>query len=167
LVSTVSLLALATFTVGRARLSVQATSPLLSLQTVTGAGRCIFCHRSVEYPEKVGDHKAYVLLGVRENQPTVKFYFDEKSGLLLRQILTLTLPSVKIPRRSITPITAPSTVPKFLSAARQPNPPPAPLFNSTKSNKTSTSTIHASSRRIGTRPAGPATEKSTDRAQLL
>jgi photosynthetic reaction center cytochrome c subunit len=40
----------------------------------------------VEYPEKVGDREAYVLLGVKEGRPAVKFYFDEQSGLLVRAI---------------------------------------------------------------------------------
>ena len=40
----------------------------------------------VEYPEKIGDHEAYVLLGMQENQPPVKFYFDEQSGLLARLV---------------------------------------------------------------------------------
>jgi photosynthetic reaction center cytochrome c subunit len=44
----------------------------------------IFSDFNVEHPEKVGDHEAYVVSGLREGQPPMKFYFDEKSGLLIR-----------------------------------------------------------------------------------
>ena len=40
----------------------------------------------MEYPEKIGDREAYVLAGVEEGQPPVKFYFDEQSGLLVRLV---------------------------------------------------------------------------------
>jgi hypothetical protein len=48
--------------------------------------RQIFPELRVEYPEKVGDLQAYVLVGVREGQPLVKFYFDERSSLLVRLV---------------------------------------------------------------------------------
>ena len=35
-------------------------------------------------PEKIGDHDAYVVSGFNVGEPAVKFYFDERSGLLLR-----------------------------------------------------------------------------------
>jgi photosynthetic reaction center cytochrome c subunit len=38
----------------------------------------------VEYPENVGGREAYVLLGVRDERPGARFYFDEQSGLLAR-----------------------------------------------------------------------------------
>jgi photosynthetic reaction center cytochrome c subunit len=44
----------------------------------------ILAELRVEYPEKLGDREAYVLLGVKEGRPTAKFYFDAQSGLLLR-----------------------------------------------------------------------------------
>jgi photosynthetic reaction center cytochrome c subunit len=44
----------------------------------------IFPELRVEYPEKIGDAEAYVLVGVREGRPLVKLYFDEQSGLLIR-----------------------------------------------------------------------------------
>jgi photosynthetic reaction center cytochrome c subunit len=44
----------------------------------------IFSDFNVEHPEEVGDHGAYVVSRVREGQPPMKFYFDEKSGVLLR-----------------------------------------------------------------------------------
>jgi hypothetical protein len=44
----------------------------------------IFLELRVEYPEKIGDREAYVILGTREGQPPVKLYFDEESGLLVR-----------------------------------------------------------------------------------
>ena len=46
----------------------------------------MFPELRVEYPEKIGDHEAYVLVGIREGQPPVKFYFDERSGLLVRLV---------------------------------------------------------------------------------
>jgi tetratricopeptide (TPR) repeat protein len=41
----------------------------------------------LEYPEKIGDREAYVLVGVRENRLPAKLYFDEQSGLLMRLVL--------------------------------------------------------------------------------
>jgi photosynthetic reaction center cytochrome c subunit len=46
----------------------------------------IFDDLRVEYPEKIGDREAYVILGTREGQLPVKFYFDEQSGLLVRLV---------------------------------------------------------------------------------
>ena len=46
----------------------------------------IFAELRVEYPERVGDRDAYVVLGTKEGQPPVKLYFDEQSGLLLRLV---------------------------------------------------------------------------------
>jgi len=46
----------------------------------------VFAELRVEYPEKIGDGLAYVVLGIRPGQPSVKFYFDEQSGLLLRLV---------------------------------------------------------------------------------
>ncbi len=46
--------------------------------------RQMFPELRVEYPEKIGDRKAYVLFCIREGHPVTKLYFDEKSGLLVR-----------------------------------------------------------------------------------
>jgi photosynthetic reaction center cytochrome c subunit len=46
----------------------------------------IFAEMRVEYPERVGDRDAYVVLGKNEGQPSVKLYFDEQLGLLLRMV---------------------------------------------------------------------------------
>jgi len=46
----------------------------------------VFAELTVEYPEKVGDREAYVILGAREGQPPVKLYFDQQSGLLVRLV---------------------------------------------------------------------------------
>ena len=46
----------------------------------------LFDELRVEYPEKIGDSEAYVILGIRNRQPPVKLYFDEKSGLLVRLV---------------------------------------------------------------------------------
>ncbi len=37
-------------------------------------------------PEKIGDHDVYVVSGLNAGEPAVKFYFDERSGLLLRML---------------------------------------------------------------------------------
>jgi len=37
-------------------------------------------------PEKIGDHDVYVVSGLVGREPAVKFYFDERSGLLLRML---------------------------------------------------------------------------------
>jgi hypothetical protein len=36
--------------------------------------------------EKIGDHEATVVRGLREGQPPVKLYFDPQSGLLVRMV---------------------------------------------------------------------------------
>jgi hypothetical protein len=46
----------------------------------------IFPGLRLEYPEKINDRDAYLLLAIREGQPPVKLYFDEQSGLLVRMI---------------------------------------------------------------------------------
>jgi len=46
----------------------------------------MFPELRLEYPEKIGDREAYVLFGIRQDQPPVKFYFDEQSGLLMRLV---------------------------------------------------------------------------------
>jgi hypothetical protein len=46
----------------------------------------VFPELRLEYPEIIGGHEAYVLLGVRDGHPAVKFYFDEQSHLPLRVI---------------------------------------------------------------------------------
>lgn len=46
----------------------------------------IFPELRVEYPEKINDRDAYLLIAIREGQPPVKLYFDEQSGLLVRMI---------------------------------------------------------------------------------
>ncbi len=46
----------------------------------------IFAELRVEYPEKVVDRDAYVVVGENDGQPAMKLYFDEQSGLLLRLV---------------------------------------------------------------------------------
>jgi photosynthetic reaction center cytochrome c subunit len=46
----------------------------------------IFPELRQEYPEKIADRDAYLLLAIREGQPPVKLYFDERSGLLVRMV---------------------------------------------------------------------------------
>ena len=37
-------------------------------------------------PEKIEDAECFTLIGIRPDEPPVRFYFDEKSGLMVRQI---------------------------------------------------------------------------------
>jgi photosynthetic reaction center cytochrome c subunit len=46
----------------------------------------IFPELRMEYPDKINDRDAYLLLAIREGQPPVKLYFDEESGLLVRLV---------------------------------------------------------------------------------
>lgn len=39
---------------------------------------------TVQYPEKINEREAYVLLGAHDSEPPVKLYFDAQSGLLVR-----------------------------------------------------------------------------------
>jgi len=50
--------------------------------------------------EKLGDKDVYVLVGTPENLPSETFYFDAKSGLLLRQDSTVVSPEGKIPTKT-------------------------------------------------------------------
>jgi photosynthetic reaction center cytochrome c subunit len=57
----------------------------------------MFAELRVEYPENIGDRKAYVLSGTRNGQPLVKFYFDEQSGLLERLVRYVASPLGLVP----------------------------------------------------------------------
>jgi hypothetical protein len=46
----------------------------------------MFSELKVGPPQKIGDHAAYQIIGSREGQSPVEFYFDEQSGLLVRQV---------------------------------------------------------------------------------
>ena len=46
----------------------------------------LFGEMKVEKKAKVGDHETFVVSGHREGQPPVEFYFDEQSGLLVREV---------------------------------------------------------------------------------
>ena len=46
----------------------------------------IFSGFRVGHPEKIGDQSAYTLICTRQGQPPVRLYFDQSSGLLLRQV---------------------------------------------------------------------------------
>ncbi len=46
----------------------------------------IFSELKVAPPQKIGDHEAYKILGMRPGLPPVEFYFDEDSGLLVREV---------------------------------------------------------------------------------
>ena len=61
-----------------ARLDADLQFPLHLLETFPNLRR--------EYPEKIAGGEAWLLIGEREGFPPVKFYFDQQSGLLIRQI---------------------------------------------------------------------------------
>ncbi|MFZ1005219.1 MAG: c-type cytochrome [Candidatus Sulfotelmatobacter sp.] len=63
---------------GAARIDADLHFPLHLKQT--------FAELRMEYPERIGDRDAYVVLGTNEGQPPVKLYFDEQSGLLFRLV---------------------------------------------------------------------------------
>jgi photosynthetic reaction center cytochrome c subunit len=46
----------------------------------------IFTGFRVGHPDKIGDRPAYALNCMRQGQPPVRLYFDQSSGLLLRQV---------------------------------------------------------------------------------
>jgi photosynthetic reaction center cytochrome c subunit len=46
----------------------------------------IFSQLRVRPPEKIGDHEAYQVVALRQGEPPVRFYFDEQSGLLVREL---------------------------------------------------------------------------------
>ena len=50
--------------------------------------------------EKVGANEAYVLIATPDNLPSETFYFDTKSGLLIRQDITATSPEGKTPSKN-------------------------------------------------------------------
>ena len=45
-----------------------------------------FSQLRVRPPEKVGDHEAYVVFGIKPGQPPVRLYFDAQSALLVRLV---------------------------------------------------------------------------------
>jgi len=57
----------------------------------------VFSDLKVEGPETVESHQAYVVVAGREGQPPLKLYFDEQSGLLLRQVRYLETPLGQLP----------------------------------------------------------------------
>jgi len=46
----------------------------------------VFSQFRVGRPDKVGDREVYTVIAMRQDQPPVKLYFDQASGLLLRMI---------------------------------------------------------------------------------
>ncbi len=46
----------------------------------------IFTGFRVGHPDQIGDRPAYTVICMRQGQPPVRLYFDQQSGLLLRQI---------------------------------------------------------------------------------
>lgn len=46
----------------------------------------IFQELKVEGEEKIADHAAYVIVGARKGLPPTRLYFDEQSGLLVREV---------------------------------------------------------------------------------
>ncbi|HEV2963698.1 MAG TPA: c-type cytochrome [Candidatus Angelobacter sp.] len=52
----------------------------------------IFSQFRVRPADKIGEHEAIQLIGIREGQPPVRLYFDKESGLLLRMVRYLDTP---------------------------------------------------------------------------
>jgi photosynthetic reaction center cytochrome c subunit len=48
--------------------------------------RQMFSETRTEVTEKIGDHDAYVVVGLREGKPPIRLYFDKESGLLVRLV---------------------------------------------------------------------------------
>jgi|HubBroStandDraft_6_1064221.scaffolds.fasta_scaffold04762_3 photosynthetic reaction center cytochrome c subunit len=46
----------------------------------------IFGELHIQHEEKIGDQPVYVIFALRQGQPPVQFYFDQQSGLLLREL---------------------------------------------------------------------------------
>jgi photosynthetic reaction center cytochrome c subunit len=46
----------------------------------------IFGELHVEHEEKIGERSVYVIFALRQGQPPVQLYFDEQTGLLLREV---------------------------------------------------------------------------------
>ena len=61
--------------------------------------RQLFAELRIEYPENIGDGEAYVVSGIRDGKPPVKFYFDEQSGLLKRLVRYTPSPLGLVPTR--------------------------------------------------------------------
>ncbi|MGO9270210.1 MAG: c-type cytochrome [Terriglobia bacterium] len=57
----------------------------------------IFNQLRVRPPEKIGDSEAYQVVGLRQGQPPVRFYFDEQSGLLVREVRYAQTPLGRMP----------------------------------------------------------------------
>ena len=57
----------------------------------------IFSQFRVRPPEKIGDHEAYLVVGLRPGQPPVRLYFDEQSGLLVREVRYAQTPLGRMP----------------------------------------------------------------------
>jgi len=57
----------------------------------------IFSGFRVGHPEKIGDQPVYALICMRQGQPPVRLYFDQSSGLLLRQVRYTDTPIGRMP----------------------------------------------------------------------
>jgi photosynthetic reaction center cytochrome c subunit len=59
--------------------------------------RDLFPNLRREYPETTNNGEAYVLIGEREGLPPIKLYFDQATGLLIRQIRYADTPIGQLP----------------------------------------------------------------------
>ena len=57
----------------------------------------VFNQLRVRPPEKIGDQEAYQVIGLRQGQPPVRFYFDQQSGLLVREVRYAQTPLGRMP----------------------------------------------------------------------
>ncbi|HXW16145.1 MAG TPA: hypothetical protein VEN79_16680, partial [Terriglobia bacterium] len=61
--------------------------------------RQLCAYLRVEYAEKIGERKAFVVSCANPGRPAVTLYFDEQSGLLVRLVRYLRTPLGSIPTR--------------------------------------------------------------------
>jgi len=57
----------------------------------------IFTQFRVRPAEKIDDHQAILVVGLREGQPPVRLYFDEGTGLLVREVRYAQTPLGRMP----------------------------------------------------------------------
>jgi hypothetical protein len=57
----------------------------------------IFSELKVRGSEKVNEHDAYVVTGVRQGLPPIDMYFDQQSGLLVREMRYIETPLGRYP----------------------------------------------------------------------
>lgn len=60
----------------------------------------IFTQFRARPSEKIDDHEANLIFGLRQGQPPVRLYFDAQSGLLIRMVTYIQTPLGRIPKQT-------------------------------------------------------------------